>query len=195
MKVFGIGMQRTGTASLVAALNILNIKSRHFPSELFYDINHPIIEEFAGFADNPIPLLYQELDKRHPSSRFIHTIRDESEWLESVRWLFGEGSKKFAWQHERHRDVIREMHTKLYGRTTFHETAFLEAYRAHNREVRAYFANRPNDVLTLDLTRGDGFEKLCSFLGKPMPGRSFPHRNPGKDLWADWVRRIFPGMR
>lgn len=195
MKVFGIGMQRTGTTSLVQALNVLGIRTRQFPTELFRDLDHPVIREFDGFADNPIPLIYRELDSRYPGSRFIHTIRDEGEWLESVRWLFTDGARKFDWNHETHRDVIRDMHLRLYGTTTFDEATFLEAYRAHDRDVRAHFASRPGDLLTIDLTRGDGFDELCPFLDSPMPDAAFPHRNRSEGAWKGWARRILRAVR
>ena len=195
MKVFGIGMQRTGTTSLVQALNVLKIKTRQFPSELFYDIDHAIIREFDGFADNPIPLLYKELDEKHPNSKFIHTTRDEREWLKSVRWLFTNGSEKFDWQNEKHKNVIHEMHTKLYGTATFDEATFLEKYRAYNRDVHEYFANRPDDVLEFDVTRSDGFDKLCPFLNKQMPDTPFPHQNKSEGILKGWARRILQKIR
>ena len=189
-------MHRTGTTSLVKALNMLGIKACHFPAELLYDLDHPIITKFQGFADNPVPLLYRQLDRRHPNSKFILTIRDEREWLKSVRWLFNEGRKLFM-DAEKIRglvlcDLIRDIHTGLYGTTTFDETVFLQKYRAYHQEVLAYFAERPDALLTLDLTQGNAFEKLCPFLDKPIPRRPFPHQNPGKSLWIDWVRRFLP---
>jgi hypothetical protein len=195
MKVFGIGMQRTGTSSLVQALNILNIKSRHFPSELFYDLNHPTLNEFDGFADNPIPLLYQELDQRQPMSKFILTIRDEEKWIKSAQWLFSTGARKFDWDNVNQRDVIREMHLQLYGTTTFDETIFREKYRSHNRTACEYFANRPNDLLILDLTQNDSFEKLGAFLGKPIPNKPFPHQNQSEGFLWRCIRRIRQSMR
>lgn len=195
MKVFGIGMQRTGTTSLARALNMLGVRTLQFPTPLFRDLDHPVGREFDGFTDNPIPLLYEELDAKFPRSRFVYTIRDEGEWLESARWLFSDGAKKFDWQHERHRDVIRDMHLRLYGTTTFDEARFLAAYREHDRGVREYFANRPNALLTLDVTRGDGFEKLCPFLGKPIPDEPFPEQNKSEPFWRIRIRRLLERLR
>lgn len=190
MKVFGIGLQRTGTTSLAKALNILKIKTQQFPIELYHDIDHSIIQRFEGFTDNPIPLLYKQLDKKYPNSKFIHTVRSEGEWIKSIQWLYTLGSKKFEWKNEQRKDVIREMHVKLYGTATFDEALFLQKYRAYNRDVTEYFANRPADLLVLDLTQGDGFDKLCSFLGKGKPGAPFPHRNKSEAFWKVAARRV-----
>ena len=43
--------------------------------------------------------------------------------------------------------------------------------------MRSYFANRPEDLLVLDVTAGDGWEPLCQFLGMPVPERPFPWEN------------------
>ena len=48
MKVFGTGMQRTGTTSLAKALNHLGIPTRDHPKDLFDDIEHPVIREYVG---------------------------------------------------------------------------------------------------------------------------------------------------
>ena len=81
MKVFCTGWQRTGTTSLAKALNAIGVRTKDYPKELLHDIDHELVREYDAFTDNPIPLLYQELDRRHPGSRFIHTTRDEQAWL------------------------------------------------------------------------------------------------------------------
>ena len=36
----------------------------------------------------------------------------------------------------------------------------------------------PHDrLLVMDIIAGDGWDKLCPFLGKPVPEAAFPHRN------------------
>jgi len=32
----------------------------------------------------------------------------------------------------------------------------------------------------MDITKGDGWDKLCKFLEKPKPDVSFPHKNKGR---------------
>jgi hypothetical protein len=179
MKVFSSGLQRTGTMSLTRALNELNIPTIQFPKELYEDIHHPIISEYDGFTDFPIPLLYQALDKAYPGSKFIHTIRDEQKWLNSVRWLFSTGSVKFNLQANSHAQTF---HQAFYGTTLFDEALFLARYRAYNQEAAAYFADRPDDFLVIDLTAGEGYEKICPFLGVEVPEAPFPYANKSEDL-------------
>ncbi len=180
MKIFGIGMQRTGTSSLARALNLLEVKTLQFPKELYFDIDDPIIQEYDGFTDNPIPLLYRELDRRHPSSKFIHVVRDEDSWISSVRWLFSTGSVKFDWQNNEFADTF---HRQLYGTTQFDEDLFREIYRRYNQDVTEYFADRPDSLLALNLEQGLDFKVLCAFLGKPEPQEEFPALNKREPLW------------
>ena len=63
-----------------------------------------------------------------------------------------------------------------YGGLRFRDTARLRyAYATHERNVREYFAGRPEDLLVMNVTAGDGWELLCPFLGKPVPDFPFPH--------------------
>ena len=50
----------------------------------------------------------------------------------------------------------------------------------HNNEVKAYFKNRPTDLLILNIREGEGWEKLCPFLGVDVPEVPFPHYNKAK---------------
>lgn len=190
MKVFGTGMQRTGTTSLAQALELLGIPTRDCPKDLWGNLEHPVLHEYDGFTDNPIPLLYRELDRLCPGSRFVHTLRDEAGWLKSVEWLFTTGAVKFAWHRHPH---FHAFHRALYGTTEFDPARFLDKYRRHNQEVLEYFAHRPADLLVMDLTAGDGFDKLCPFLGRAVPEQPFPHRNQQEASWKVRLRRRLRG--
>jgi hypothetical protein len=48
--------------------------------------------------------------------------------------------------------------------------------------VAAHFAGRPEDLLTLDLCAGEGWERLAPFLGwERVPERPFPWENRSPD--------------
>ena len=188
MKVFCTGLQRTGTTSLSRALRLLRLRTLDCPVELFKNVDDPVVHEHDAFTDNPVPLLYRELDQRHPGARFIHTERDEEGWLRSVEWLFTVGAVKFAW--DRHPE-FHEFHRALYGTTRFEAETFRATYRRHNAEVRAHFADRPDDLLLMDISRGDGFDKLCPFLGLDAPSAPFPHGNRQEGMWRVRLRRLF----
>jgi len=187
MKIFGTGLQRTGTTSLGKSLLALGYRNKDYPAELFEDLDHPVIAEHDSFTDNPLPLLYQELDQRWPGSKFIHTERDEEAWLKSVEWLYTIGKIKFGWDQ---RPEVTAIHERIYGTTEFDREVFRARYRRHNAEVRAYFEGRPDDLLIFDVTAGDDFTKLCPFLGIDPPKDGFPHWNKTESVLKVRLRKV-----
>ena len=57
------------------------------------------------------------------------------------------------------------------------EARYLDTYRRHNGRVVDFFAARAGQLLVLDITRGEGWENLCPFLGVEPPSAPFPHEN------------------
>jgi len=79
MKIFGIGLPKTGTTSLTIALEMLGYTSRHSPMECFtlhhgeLSVNQKKIDKYDALTDLPIPHFYPELDICFPNSKFILT--------------------------------------------------------------------------------------------------------------------------
>jgi hypothetical protein len=183
-KVFGIGFHKTGTTSLAMALTILGFKHNRGLDNLnrLWGKDHCVkllkennLQPFFDFmksynstADNPWYFLYQELDKAFPNSKFVLTIRDEDKWLNSSISFF--------------KDTKKPIHELIYGVNTIkhNEALYLQRYRAHIEEVKSYFKNRPNDLLIVDWEKESGWERLCTFLDKPLLNLPFPHLNKGK---------------
>ncbi len=63
----------------------------------------------------------------------------------------------------------------------FCEDRFRWVYETHLRNVQTHFANRPNDLLILDICGGEAWDRLGPFLGSlvksPSPGMQFPWEN------------------
>lgn len=191
-KVFGIGFHKTATSSLAEALRELGysvtgpngVNNPNIAKEAF-DIAKSLVSKFDAFQDNPWPILYRELDQSYPNSKFILTIRSSEDWIKSVVRHFG--------------GEVTPMREWIYGvgNPISNEHIYLSTYNRHNREVLAYFQNRSNDLLVLAITEGDGWEKLCPFLGEKIPNTPFPCKNQagarerwekkrGKFLWKKY---------
>jgi hypothetical protein len=58
--------------------------------------------------------------------------------------------------------------------------------------VREFFASRPHQFFEFDPTREGGWERLCAFLGAPVPSQPWPHANPTKpdSPWRPAWRRL-----
>lgn len=174
MKIFGIGANRTATTSLTTALALLGFRSTsdwsHHKTMAQLIIRNrfdfPFLEEIDCIADLPIPSIYPELDRTYPGSKFILTIRDTESWLASEER-----------HHRRVRGPLFE-NALMYGTWRFDRELFERRYLEHNARARAYFRDRPQDLLVLDICAGEGWSKLCPFLGREQPGGPFPHENP-----------------
>jgi hypothetical protein len=89
MKVFCLGLSRTGTSSLHAAALILRIPAIHYPIELTPrwfngDFSRAATEPYQLISDLPTPLFFEEFDVAHPGAKFILTYRNVDRWLDSV---------------------------------------------------------------------------------------------------------------
>jgi len=173
MKIFGIGANRTGTGSLAEALRKLGYNISHWDHHeqicqnlVKNKLKHEFLNTYDGAADLPIPSIYRELDRAYPGSKFILTIRDEKDWIRSQEL------------HHKRIGVDKPYFEcfLLYGSFFFDRKKYLEAYRRHNIEVVNYFYGR-KDLLVVNITIEDAWDKICSFLGKSKPELPFPQIN------------------
>jgi 3'-phosphoadenosine 5'-phosphosulfate (PAPS) 3'-phosphatase len=183
MKIFGIGLSKTGTTSLAQALTLLGFKTRDYPGLSHYapgdlsSIDAALLEAFDALTDTPIPSFYRELDARYPDAKFILTVRDKAGWLKSCKKQF---TQKLA---EKQSATHNQLFMDLYGCTVFDEEKFAAGYDRFVQSVQDHFGDRPGKLLTLDVIAGDGWEKLCPFLNKPVPEAPFPKANVTRIRW------------
>src|SRR4029079_3714264 len=78
MKIIGVGISKTGTSSLAAALTELGYRCVHGwpPWKL---------EHAKALVDVNAACRFRELDVMYPGSKFILTVRQREPWLESCR--------------------------------------------------------------------------------------------------------------
>ena len=183
-RIFGIGMHKTATTSLAKAFGVLGYdaghwKSAHWAKAIWEEMKQfgssKTLERSYALCDLPIPMLFRELDKGYPGSKFILTLREEDEWLESVRSHWGD---KNPWRAQWDTDPFtHRCHRELYGCVKFNEPVMRARYRKHNAEVLEYFKDRPGDLLVMNMSEGAGWYELCGFLRKPIPAKPYPRAN------------------
>lgn len=179
-KVFCIGFQKTGTTSLYAALTSLGYKTAAVVGRDWNagrlaaegaELCVETMRKFDAAQDMPWPLFFRELDVAYPGSKFILTVRDPDRWFSSIEGHFGAN--------------VDEMQAFVYGRDAAapsgNKQRYLNVLAAHERAVRAHFADRPFDLLVMDLESGDGWPEICAFLGVKTPTEPFPARNRSND--------------
>ena len=188
-KIFCIGFQKTGTTSLGKALEILGYNVCGPVGVTNPDIDEKAliwalerVRRYDAFKDNPWPLLYKELDFLCPGSKFILTTRSPRSWIKSMYRYFGSyEAAAEVWIYGGVGTPVKNRHR------------FVKRYKQHNREVRAYFKNRPDDFLEIDFSKGHDWKEICDFLGDDMPAVPFPRSNKSGS-WEAEVQRHSVGM-
>jgi hypothetical protein len=196
--VFQLGMICAGSTSLCEALNILGIPSLHwegpgpdykkFESEVIPEniksgrrLFYPYDEQFTGFLDFNGVLCYQTLYEMYPESKFIYTWRANLPWFKSAlrlnqnRWRNGEpvyigsGPDRISMVNTNNSQDMpaKELALKMKDMQNY--------WILHNQEIPEFFEDDPR-FLQMKICDGenDGWEKLCSFLGKDIPNVDFP---------------------
>lgn len=177
-KVICIGLHKTGTTSLAKALAILGYRVKDYPTvrtigHRFLWFTGTQLNDYNAFTDSTVIPLYKSLHKKFKNVKFILTTRELESWLNSCsKWpnflrpnVVGK------------RKIYRE---KVLGSANYDEIIFRDAYKKHLNDIETYFQNRKEDLLVLDVNDGHKWEKLCEFLGEPVPDEPFPYTNKGK---------------
>jgi hypothetical protein len=174
-KIFNIGLNRAGTTSLAEALRLLGFSTAHYRHRgvRLYDlIIHNarrgrrlfdgLEEQCDAFSDFAGRHFYAELDRQYPGSKFILTTRELDGWLDS-----------------RERKVLlnRARPDYRYGFLAIDREGWARERAAYVSRLQAHFAGRPGDLLVIDIPAGEGWDRLCPFLGVPAPDRPFPWQN------------------
>jgi hypothetical protein len=181
MKVFGIGLNKTGTTSLRLACETLGLRHMSCRRDLLVAVREgrledvfAVVDAYDSFDDWPWPLIYRPLFERYRDSRFVLTVRASPErWLASLK------------KHALHTDPVRHCRGLAYGHDYpfGHEREHLAFYERHGEAVQRFFVERRAEdrLLTVCWETGDGWTELCPFLGSPVPDRPFPRANASED--------------
>jgi hypothetical protein len=127
---------------------------------------------------------FRELDRLYPGSVFILTERDKEGWHASCAR---------HWSARRIQTTVLAneelVDFQVYGSALYRHDLFEDAYDAHYAAVIDYFADRPGQLLRMNICAGDGWGRLCDHLGLAMPDVPFPLVRPDP-----WVPPIQMGM-
>lgn len=187
LKIIGIGMPRTGTASLCEALRILGYNAIHHSPERI-DLDTVNADSFAGLYDDvdavldmPAAFFHREIGRKYPGVKYIFTARDTDIWWESIKFHTHKIRQSADIKHVRYTD---QLHRLLFGCAEPHEYLWKRRFSEWSEELLSYisWAPLPKDIHTatairIDISAGDKWDKLCPFLGKPIPDVEFPWQN------------------
>ena len=192
-KVFGIGLNKTGTSTLGECLVTLGYRHRSYSYALVQQLQRgerqavlSSYRSWESFEDWPTPWLFRDLDRHYPGSLFILTRRKSVEtWLNSIR----EHALRTAW---REGAIVRNA---FYG-SPYPQLApglYQQVYEEHIAQVRVHFKDRPQQLLELCWEDGDGWDRLCGYLDREPPQMPLPHANAGEAQQA-MKQRLLNGL-
>ena len=164
-RIFGIGLNKTGTTSLAEALRILGLTVDHSDernTQRCVSCEWP--EEIVGYLDGPIHRVKWILAKRFPDALFLLTERDYISWINSriVHVL-----------HNRVRqdgDPWQDIDTAAWQRE----------FEDWHSDANRFHAEYPHRVLRWNVNEPLGWEPLCRFLKLDVPAVPFPKSNSGE---------------
>lgn len=178
LSVLGVGLPRTGTASLVRALEILGLRAIHYHPERLVDAvwqgNLRVYDDVDAAADFPAALQYRELLHLYPGLRCILTTREpREEWLDSVE---AHGRQLSDWiGDDAYLAFVRRIADAWWGGKTHTRERLAARYEWWVDDVRWWVPM--GQLLVMDIPAGDGWDPLCEFLGLPVPMEDFPWEN------------------
>jgi hypothetical protein len=207
MKVFCIGLSRTGTTSLCDALSVLGLNTLHFSLGVF--VNQKVINDELIF----IPVRKLNLFRKWRRKKEIEHIKNTFDFdIFDKYHAFGDlpiplffkqldqkyPNSKFIYTYRnedkwlksmkwlfcegavqwRHGLINDEIKYAAYGCFKYDEKNLIKSYREHHADVIDYFKNKPESLLFLDLDKESlTFKAICDFIGVKLPNVPFPVLN------------------
>ncbi|HUZ13574.1 MAG TPA: sulfotransferase [Caulobacteraceae bacterium] len=195
LKIVGTGLGRTGTKSMQTALNMLGFGPCHHMIEVF---RHPesmalwveaaagrpdwdlIFKDYRSVVDYPGAAHWRAIADHYPSAKVLHTVRDPDKWFESTQaTIFAPAST--ALSEGPHAAFFASIMGPL--RPKLGDRAFMTDYfRRHTDAVKQAIA--PERLLIYEV--GEGWDRLCAFLGVPAPAEPYPSENSR----AEFIGRV-----
>ena len=189
VKVLGVGLSRTGTTTLARALHEVGFAANHAPHRLVsyarnatspraWDTRLDVREAraFDAMDDIQVSLVMEELVAAFPDARLVLTTRDPVAWGKSMHaFIHASETLWFAvdamWHVGLSGGPAHALYQAMYGRDylSYTPTDWTRVFREHEARVDAFVASLPASkrppLLRLDVTKGEGWEKLGPFLG------------------------------
>jgi len=160
-KLFIIGLPRTGTTSISAALLEHGFQVAHtaFTKRAFELAD--VISDAPCFSD------YPQLDQLFPDSKFVYLDRAMENWVPSMQMLLTKMNTKLDPEHGSFHPVLKRSFNTTFGLQTtdspLNSDHLTHCYQTHQQAVHQYFTDR-DDLLTLDISQPDSFNRLLNFI-------------------------------
>ena len=161
-KIFIIGLPRTATTSVCLAMLEQGFKTAHnaYTQDAFI--------QAQVLADTPIFCDYQKLDKHYVNSKFIYLTRAPEKWLPSIKQLLQRmivNLQRTDGGFNPHlKRCYNEIFSPLNEENLNSDEFLLNCYNRHQQGIEAYFEDRTQDLLTIDVSDENSYMKMLAFL-------------------------------
>lgn len=205
LDVIGAGFGRTGTLSMKAALEHLGYDKCHHMIEVFasnHQLKHwhhigqggdpdwdAVFDGFKASVDFPSSGYWRELATYYPDAKIILTTRSFDSWYESASETIYALSRHFpSWlklmpkPRKINQMVFGTIWDRVFEGKFEDKEAARRVFEQHEADVQAAFSA---DRLLVFHPK-EGWEPLCTFLGKPVPDIPFPNVNDR----ASFLKRV-----
>lgn len=199
-KIFCVGRNKTGTTSIKAVFEGLGFdvapqREAEILTDNYYFCGNfiPIInycKKHQAFQDVPFsyPEVYKLLALAFPRSKYILTVRDNSEqWYSSITRFH---AKRFGGGHV---PTVGDLKAARYVRKGYmynivrvHGTPdndpynfeiMTAHYESYNDAVRRYFSSGKSSFLEINISSSEAFSQFSRFLGLETDITEFPWKN------------------
>jgi hypothetical protein len=193
LRVIGAGLGRTGTMSMKLALEQLGVGRCYHMAELIADFSRlplwlraadgaPDWEAvFAGFTatvDYPGCTYWRELAAFYPDAKVLLTVRDPDDWFDSTQATIFSPPMRARIAASPMEGFFQKAVLRDFGNRIDDRAFMTEAFERHNAAVRS--AVPPERLLVYEV--GEGWQRLCQFLGVPVPTAPFPRVNSREEM-------------
>lgn len=200
-KIFCIGFNKTGTTTIEKSLKEFGYKmgSQYKGEVLVFDWYQRDFEKIIklaetadAFQDIPfsLPFSYVFLDNYFKNAKFILTERDSPEqWYNSITKfhskIWGDGihpptKEQLKNAKYRYKGYAYDSFKCIYNTEDFdlyNKKKLIKTYNTHNYSVKEYFRNRPEKLLSINVSNMTDYRKFCRFLNKEQLKDNFPWEN------------------
>lgn len=207
LQVIGVGLHRTGSMSVKAALERLGFGPCYHGMEALRrstDGEHwlaayeaggrfdwsLIFEGYRATMDWPTVHFWEQLATAYPDAKILLTDRDPERWWESHAKMFQLGAEfereltdeQRQWAaesgFERMQTALATVASATFDGRVFDKAHCLQVYEQHYERVRRTVTAERLLVYRVQ----EGWEPLCRFLRVDVPGEPFPRVNVGDNL-------------
>ena len=193
LQVVGAGLGRTGTYSLMIALEQLlggpcyhMTKVTDHPEHIKVwtdaSIGHmpiwiDLFQEFQAAVDWPASAFWPEISAAFPDALVLHSVRDpESWWKSASNTIFA----NLGHRSPERQIMLDSMFKSRFTSRIQDRDAAIEAFVAHNASVRQLVTEQK----LLEWRVEDGWEPICNALALSIPANPFPHANTTEEFIA-----------